>query len=337
MSAPRLGLFLSTQRPGEPDWDRALAEHLEQVALARDLGYASVMAGQHFLQGTFQALQNLPLLARVAAGADGMTIGPGIVLLTLLNPVELAETLATLDVIAGGRLVVGVGIGYRAVENAAFGVTGDRGRLFEAKLDVLRRLLGGEEVTASGPGYALDGARLALTPRTPPPIWIAANADAAVARAARLGDAWFLNPHANLAALERQVALFREERESAGLPPVATMPIMREVCVAETDEEAFATARPYLERKYSAYVQWGQSEVLPGEDTLRREWDELAGGGRFVIGSPETCAAQLRELVERLGVDHVVCRFQWPGMPQETVLRSMRLLAREVIPALSAA
>lgn len=336
MTAPSLGLFLSTQRPPTPDWGRALAEHLEQVALARELGFTSVMAGQHFLQTTFEALQNLPLLARVAAEADGMTLGPGVVLLTLLNPVELAETLATLDVIAGGRLVVGVGIGYRAVESAAFGVARDRAGLFEAKLAVLRALLVGEEVTAEGPGYRLEGARLALRPRTPPPIWIAANADAAVRRAARLGDAWFLNPHANLAALERQAAIFRAERAAAGLPPVATMPILREVCVAETDDAAFKSARPFLERKYAAYVQWGQSDVLPAEDSLRGEWDELAAGGRFIIGSPETCAAQIREHVERLGVDHIVCRAQWPGMAQKDVLRSMRLLASEVLPAVGA-
>jgi alkanesulfonate monooxygenase SsuD/methylene tetrahydromethanopterin reductase-like flavin-dependent oxidoreductase (luciferase family) len=106
--------------------------------------------------------------------------------------------------------------------------------------------------------------------------------------------------------------------------------------VAPSDEEALRIARPYLQAKYQAYVDWGQSEVLPGTDTLRRKFTELTAGGRFVLGSPDTCAALLTEHVKRLGVDHFVCRLQWPGMPQAQVLRSMRLLATEVMPALAA-
>ena len=82
-------------------------------------------------------------------------------------------------------------------------------------------------------------------------------------------------------------------------------------------------------------MQWGQSEVMPPDDTLRREFDELAGGGRFIVGSPETCARQVREHVERLGVTSLFFRFQWPGMPQELVLASMRRAAEEVFPRLN--
>jgi alkanesulfonate monooxygenase SsuD/methylene tetrahydromethanopterin reductase-like flavin-dependent oxidoreductase (luciferase family) len=330
----RLGLFLSGQHPPDRDPAEAIREHLDQVQLARELGFSSVFAGQHFLSDPFLMFQSIPLLARVAAAAEGMTIGTGIVLLPLLNPVEVAENAATLDAISGGRHVVGVGIGYRAVENAAFGAEHGRRKLMEDKLDVVRRLLAGEAVTADGPGYRLEGARLALVPQTPPPIWMAANGDAAVARAARQSDAWIVNPHTRLDELARQMAIFREERAAAGLPPAATTPIIKEVCVAETDEAAMAAARPWLKGKYDAYVGWGQSEVLPPADTLRREFDELTAGGRFVLGSPGTCAAILREHVDRLGVDHVICRVQWPGMPQEHVLRTLRLLAGEVLPAL---
>jgi alkanesulfonate monooxygenase SsuD/methylene tetrahydromethanopterin reductase-like flavin-dependent oxidoreductase (luciferase family) len=83
-------------------------------------------------------------------------------------------------------------------------------------------------------------------------------------------------------------------------------------------------------------VDWGQSDVLPRRDTLRRAFGELTAGGRFVLGSPATCVEALAEHVRRLGADHFVCRLQWPGMPQRAVLDSMRLLAREVLPALRA-
>lgn len=330
----RLGLFISAQHPVGIRPADALRDHLEQVALVRELGFDSVWAGQHFLSDPFQMFQSVPLLARVASEAEGMTLGPGILLLTLLNPVEVAENAATLDAIAGGRFVLGVGLGYRATENAAFGVGTGRGELFERKLDVVRRLLAGEAVTAAGAGFELEEASLALLPERPPPVWIAANSDKAVRRAARLGDAWLLNPHTTLDELERQVALFRDERETLGLPPAEQTPIIKEVCVAESDEAAMEAARPFLKGKYEAYVAWGQSEVLPGGDTLRREWGQLTGGGRFILGSPETCAAQIRAHVDRLGVDHLICRVQWPGMPQADVLRSLRLLASEVMPAL---
>lgn len=336
--AIRLGLFLSAQHPPGRSAAAAVREHLEQVELARELGFSSVWAGQHFLSEPFQMFQSVPLLARVAAAAEGLTVGPAIVLLTLLNPVEVAENAATLSAIAEGNFVLGVGLGYRAAENAAFGVShltaAQRAELFERKLDVVRRLLGGETVTARGEGFGLTEVRLALVPDRPPPIWMAANSDAAVRRAARLGDAWFVNPHTRLDELERQMRLYKETRAACALPPPVTTPVLKEVCVAETDEATLEIARPHLQSKYEAYVDWGQSDVLPRGDTLRREFADLTAGGRFVLGSPETCAALLADHVERLGADHFVCRLQWPGMPQRAVLESMRLLAREVLPAL---
>lgn len=324
----RFGLFVSAQHPADDDPGARLAEHLEQVRLVRDAGFRSVFAGQHFLPAPFQMLQPVPLLARLAAEAGDMRVGAGILLLPLLNPVEVAEAAATLDVLTGGRFVLGVGLGYRDVENAAFGVPPERVRVFREKLDVVRRLLEGEGVTASGHGYRLNGARLAPRPlqRPRPPIWMAANSDAAVRRAARLADTWFVNPHASVAEVERQLALFRSER---GSDP-DELPMLREVCVAQTDEEALAVARPHLAPKYEAYVEWGQSDVLPPSDTLRREWDELRAG-RFLVGAPETVAEQVRALSD-LGVTELVLRVQWPGMRQREVLRTLELLATEVLP-----
>jgi alkanesulfonate monooxygenase SsuD/methylene tetrahydromethanopterin reductase-like flavin-dependent oxidoreductase (luciferase family) len=334
----QLGVFLSGQHPPGVSPAAAVREHLEQVEAARELRFASVWAGQHFLSDPFQMFQSVPLLARIAAAAEGMTVGTGVLLLTLLNPVEVAENAATLAAIAGGSFVLGVGLGYRAVENAAFGLSGlsaaARARLFEQKLDAVRRLLAGESVTAAGRGFELNGARLSLLPDPTPPIWIAANSGPAVRRAARVGDAWFVNPHTRLDELERQMRIYRAEREAAGLPVGPLQPVFKEVCVAASDQAALEIARPHLKGKYDAYVKWGQSEVLPEGDSLRREFDELTAGGRFVVGSPQTCAAILADHVERLGANHFVCRLQWPGMPQREVLSSMRLLAQEVAPAL---
>lgn len=324
----RLGLFVAAQYPAGEDPAARLEEHLEQVRFVRDAGFRSVFAGQHFLPAPFQMLQSVPLLARLAAETGDMRVGAGILLLPLLNPVEVAEHAATLDVVTGGRFVLGVGLGYRAEENAAFGVPERRVRVFREKLNVVRRLFEGEEVTASGHGYRLERARLAPRPvQSPrPPIWMAANGDSAVRRAARLADTWFVNPHAALAEVERQLALFRAER---GSEP-EELPMLREACVAPTDEEAVAVARPHLVRKYDAYVNWGQSDVLPPTDTLRRGWDELRAG-RFLLGAPETVLEQIGAL-GALGVTELVLRVQWPGLPQRDAMRTLELLAGEVLP-----
>jgi alkanesulfonate monooxygenase SsuD/methylene tetrahydromethanopterin reductase-like flavin-dependent oxidoreductase (luciferase family) len=332
--APRFGIFLSAQHPPQMAASQIARDCCEQVRLARELGFDDVSAGQHFLSRPYQMLQVVPLLARIAAEAGGMRVCSGIILLTLLNPVEVAENAATLDAITDGRFVLGLGLGYRQEENEAFGLPARRLRVFEQKLDIVSRLLEGEVVTAEGHGFRLHEQQLAIRPsqRPRPPVWLAANTDNAVLRAARLADAWLLNPHTKLDELERQLGLYHAERERCGLLPADEIPIIKELYVGSDDASAMRAARPYLEDKYKAYVQWGQSEVLPEGDTLRQAFDELVQGGRFIVGGPETCARQVLEHVSRLGVTSLLFRFQWPGMPQELVLASMRRAAEEVFP-----
>lgn len=89
----------------------------------------------------------------------------------------------------------------------------------------------------------------------------------------------------------------------------------------------------YLSPKYAAYVRWGQSEVMPEGDTLDRGWEDLRAG-RFLVGSPATVAGQLAELERRAGVTTLFLRAQWPGMDPAHTLRTIRLMAREVMPRL---
>src|SRR5207249_5705031 len=86
-----------------------------------------------------------------------------------------------------------------------------------------------------------------------PLIWIGANADVAIRRAARLGDCWYINPHSTLATIERQIGLYRRALDEFGKPFPAELPMRREVFVAPTRAEAIRRAQPYLEEKYKAY------------------------------------------------------------------------------------
>jgi alkanesulfonate monooxygenase SsuD/methylene tetrahydromethanopterin reductase-like flavin-dependent oxidoreductase (luciferase family) len=335
------GIYLAAQHA-----DGALAErvdeHLEQVRAARDAGFVSVMAGQHHLSAPYQMLHPVPLLARAAAEAVGMFVGTGILLGALYNPVELADLGASMDAICRGRFILGLGLGYREVEYRAFGVTRQRRvALLEEALRIVPELWSGRSVTHHSERTDLDG--VAFTSRTTrrprPPIWLAANDDPAVLRAARLADAWLINPHAKLSVLRRQMTLFRAERERAGRPAPTVVPMLKEVCCAETREEAWADARPFLEEKYRNYVAWGQQRTLPaGEDDLDLPFDELQDD-RFVIGDPDDVIRQLRRFRTELGVNHLLLRMQWSGprgsLPQEKVLRTIRLIGEHVIPQLS--
>jgi alkanesulfonate monooxygenase SsuD/methylene tetrahydromethanopterin reductase-like flavin-dependent oxidoreductase (luciferase family) len=332
----KLGLALSVQHRPEDAQATRFQEHLEQVRVARGVGFDSVWASQHYLSAPFTYFQPIPTLARVAAEADGMRLGTGVLLLPLHHPVDVAEQLATLDVIAGGRLVFGVGLGYRDVENQALGLDPRSrvGRLVEG-LAVIERLWTGEPVTWEGAHFRLVDVRISLPPlqRPRPPIWLAANSDAGVVRAARLGDAWLMNPHSTLATLERQLALFRQTRAALGRPPAAEVPAIKECYVGPTRAGAFAEARGFLEPKYQAYRRWEQDKALPAGESFALDFEALARD-RFLIGDAEAVAGAIDRMGERLGVTTLILRVQWPGMEQAAVLRTIRLLGERVRPRL---
>lgn len=329
----RFGLGLSVQHlPEEPQAVR-FREHVEQVRLARAVGFSSVWASQHYLSDPFTYFQPIPTLARLAADARGMILGTGVLLLPLHHPVDVAEQLATLDVISDGRLVFGVGLGYRDVENRAFGHDPkDRVGRFVEGLDVVERLWSGEPVTYEGRHFSLRSTRISMRPlQSPrPPVWLAANGDVGVRRAARLGDSWLMNPHATLATLERQLELFRDTRRELGRPPALETPLIKECYVAPDTATALAEAAPFIGPKYAAYRRWEQDKALPAGESFDASFGELARD-RFIIGDPARVVDEIARYRERLGVTTLIFRVQWPGMHQEKVLRSIRLLGQKVL------
>ena len=162
---------------------------------------------------------------------------------------------------------------------------------------------------------------------------MAANNDRAVERAAEIGDTWVINPHATLATIARQMGLYRAALERCGKPFPAELPLMREICVAESREAAMRLARPSLEQKYKAYVAWGQQRALPSDDDMTQAFDELLRD-RFIMGSPEECADEVQRCIDETGANTMIFRVTWPGMPQEGILNSLRLLAEGVRPRL---
>src|SRR5712691_118484 len=263
---------------------------VQQTILARDAGFDAIASGHHYLSPPYQSLQNVPLLCRLAADAGDMQLILGIVLLPLLNPVQVAEEIATLDIMCEGRLIFGVGLGYREVEFEGFGVNprDNVGRMVES-LDLIKRLWTEDNVTFEGRFFQFHKATCTIRPvqKPHPPIWIAANADSSVARAGRLGYAWFINPHAALPTIERQWRLYKDAAAKAGHPIPATRPSIQELHVAPTREEAIATARPFLEAKYSAYPNGARTRCCRARNRSAsdsRNWRATASSS----GAPKT-------------------------------------------------
>jgi alkanesulfonate monooxygenase SsuD/methylene tetrahydromethanopterin reductase-like flavin-dependent oxidoreductase (luciferase family) len=331
----QIGLYLTNQHPVGTDMVEALRGQIRLLHRARDHGWDSVWAGQHFLP-TMAMTQPVPFLARLAAEAGEMRVGLGILLLALANPLEVAETFASLDVVSGGRFTLGVGLGYRDVEYDAFGIRRrERVRRLEENLRLVEALWAGDAVSADLPWCRLDRATLTILPvqRPRPPLWMAADSDRAVERAARMADTWIINPHATTSTIGRQLDLFDRVRREHGRPTLPELPAIKEVVCGPTRERALEMARPYLTVKYEAYRAWGQDAALPAGETFDLPFERLLQE-RFVIGTPDDCLLELLGWRDRLGVDHFIFRPFWSGMPVEAALESMDLLSRDVIPAL---
>lgn len=319
-----LSLLGLAQQPVGEDMRERLAEILRWVHEARETDFDYLMLGQHYLSSPFQAFQPVPLLARLVPESGDMRlvstlVGP------LHNPVDLAETWATLDVLSGGRVGLSIGLGYRDVEYRAFGVDrATRVRRMRDTVETLRDLWTGEPVTRSGDGFLLDRAVCTLAPlqRPHPPIWIAASADAAIQRAAGWGLDWNINAQATVPEVARQAAVYAAAARSPEPPRFA---MSRELFCAATTEEAIRVAGPYLANKYEVRKAWRSGAEAPAQPgTVEAE-------SPFILGDPDECARQI-ERYREVGVDRMHLRMNWPGMPLEASLRGLRLFATEVLP-----
>ena len=306
--------------------------HLEQFRFARDAGFEFVSWGQHWLIHPFQHFQPMSALARLSAEPGQMELVTGVLLLPMINPVQLAEEIATLDHICSGRFVFGVGLGYRAEEFDAMGVKmSQRAARFEEALDLIVKLWTEDEVTYEGKFYQVIRAQPTAKPyQIPHPrVWVAAMNEAPIIRAGRLGHTFFglgLETHESL---KTHAELWRSTLEEYGNPDPGELPIMRECFVNKSGQLARERARKAVEIKYGGYAKHG----LPtAKQALSKGIDSLLEDP-FIVGSPSECLEKLAALSE-LGVTHIDLRLQWPEMSQTEVLRMMDLVGERIIPSL---
>jgi len=331
----KVGLYIMTQFTPEAKV-AAMRENLrEQVRVARESGFASLWAPHHYATDPMQMLAPIPMLSFLLPEAEGMVIGPNILVQPLVNPVHSAEDAATLDLLSGGRYVHGIGIGYREAEFEAFNIrVSERVQRFTESIEIMRRLWTEERITYRGKIFTINDLGVGLKPiqRGGPPIWIAGVVDAAVKRAARLGDAWLITNFAHLDVLVPQMKIYRETLASAGKRFPVDVPITRECYVGPTRQQALEECKVALQYKYAAYSSWGLDKQSEGSESFDQPFEDFARN-RFLIGDKQFVADEIRRYNELLGVNHFIMRVQWPGLEQEKVLRTIRTLG-EIFAAL---
>ena len=307
---------------------------LEQCIKAEEWGYDSIWMQEH--HGVDEGYYPSPLvaLAGVAARTERVLLGTSVLILPYYHPIHVAEDAVMVDVISKGRMILGVGAGYREAEFAFFGVPfEERIRRFQEGLEVLHRAFTGEPFDYDGMFFRLSSVRLRPRSMQQPrlPIWVGGWGRVSLRLAARYGDAWIPGPTANLEKLKEALGQYREALKAEGKDPsTVEFPLLRELFVAANRSHK-EEALEHLRRMYMEdYVKWSHQNVAAGEEPsfegLMRD--------RFIVGYPDEVISALERFHSELGFNHLIARMHFHSMRQEAVLESMRLFAREVMPYL---
>jgi alkanesulfonate monooxygenase SsuD/methylene tetrahydromethanopterin reductase-like flavin-dependent oxidoreductase (luciferase family) len=347
MTAPKFGISFSFQAHrdlGEP-YDKAYREGLELAAEASRLGYHSIWASEHHGEADGYCPSPVVACAALAVAAPNCRIGQGVALAPLYgHPMRLAEDLAVVDNLSGGRIEIGLGQGYRPTEFEMFGWNyATRTRAFEESLDILEKAWTGEGFDYTGRIYTVKSGLLRPPPVTPgrPPLWIGAAHPKARARAVRRRAGFLVAPLAELGLVEHQFKSFDEEaaRQGAGRLPRA---VMREILVGDSAADAIKRHQPFIDEVYRVqykperigltYVDKATGERKPLTSDNPYFMSEAFMQERWFLGTPDEIAQKIVRWQERLNVDHLIFTPRPPGMPLRQAVEELEIVAKSVLP-----
>jgi len=295
-----------------------------QAELAERLGYGSFWLPESHFTGAGAMPAPLLRLAAVAARTRRLRVATTSYLLPVRHPLHVAAEVAELDQLSGGRVILGVGRGFRAALFRAFGVPAKEKRdRFEAALEVMRAAWRGEPVIsdeATGDGGSPGPVLLSPLPvqRPHPPIWVAGFGPKAVAQAGRLGMPDLASPIETLAQLARNYVRHREALAEAGHGPAEAVPVMRTVFV-HSDPRVLARADAALAKQAGALARAPLATLRRHADAAVEDW--------AIVGEPNRAADAVAALRAELGVTHLIVRPHVPGVPPEALAESLERIA----------
>ena len=334
-----LTLFVSPEHRQDENFSACFEEHMEQVRLARELGFDGLAIGNHLSYSDSAWFPPIESLMRLSTVAEGMTLSTCMLVLPMYHPLHVAQQAALLDIVTNGRFVLGVAQGWQEEEFRVLGID-FRERLgrFRESVTLMQRLWMEDSVDFAGKYFTANKLSLSLKPvRKPrPPMWFGGSVQQAVARAATLadttlGDSWVASSHLTEQVITEQAGVFRAKLAELGKPMPKEFPLLRNVVVAPDKETALREAGPFIADSYRVFGQWGLFTNVVGSGKEQLDFEELMAG-RVIIGSPEDCAEEIVRLSRTTGFTRLITRIQWYGMDQRTTLRTIELLATKVKP-----
>jgi alkanesulfonate monooxygenase SsuD/methylene tetrahydromethanopterin reductase-like flavin-dependent oxidoreductase (luciferase family) len=338
------GLITCQRYPGDARSDTELyAQAIDLAVEAEDLGFDSVWMSEHHFVDDAYLPSLLPLCAAIAARTTRVRIGTALLLAPMYNAIRLAEDAAVVDLISGGRLILGLGLGWREEEFEVFGVPmSERAARIEDTVAVLKQAWSGAPVTG-GSTISYPGPYVTTAPHAPggPPVWIGAISPPAVIRAGRIADG-FMATSPSAEGFARRIGWARDGLALAGRDG-ADFALSAHLSVFPFDgdpDAAWEAVRPFAH-----YVSWKYEDMEdarartgapPAPPPLTPEQEEQLRL-RTLVGPPESVADGIGRLARLADGDlHFIARLYWPGMPLEQQREAMRLFAEKVVPGVRA-
>lgn len=321
-------------------------EMFDLATLAEEVGFDTITIGHHHFQLGYPS-DPLTLMAAIAARTERLKVGTGIFQLPLHNPIRVAEQVATIDEMSGGRASIGVGLGWWDLEYEAFAIPmRERGARMEEALQIMRLAWTEENISWNGRFWSFPELTVYPRPvqRPNPPLYVAGGASASVDRAARLGDAWLCSPSETMSNAIRWSNVYKARRAELGKSPDW---FLRRYVWIGTDRAAIERdVLPAYVGGLMAHLREAAEDpenrallarIDAGEDVTAEIADD-----RLLWGAPEDIIRQTERYRELTGCDHVHVAFAM-GLPADTAFSYMgnyesisamvRLFGNEVIPA----
>ncbi len=335
----KFGLFTSAQaNSGDlgPETGQGFRDYLDFNIAAERLGFVSSFLVEHHFSGWNQVSATLMLLTALAMRTTRMRLGSAVMVLPWHNPVLLAEQAATLDLISGGRLDLGIGKGYRHSEFKGFAIAPDeaQARFDEALELMIRAFTERNRFSHRGRFWRFEDIVVEPPPaqKPHPPLWVAAGNAVSIRRAAARGFNLILDQYAAPELIAERIALYQAERKAHGLSfDPMQVAVARQVYVAQDEvDRAAALARQAAYTRRTVDVSRppaDASAAKTGSHVLA--YADKAGGTEehALFGTPDQIRAMLESL-ERAGAHYVLLTFAG-GMAQ------LQRFTREIMPAFS--
>ena len=309
---------------------------LEQVKLAEDVGFYSAWLSEHHFLDDGYCSSPMTMAAAMAARTNTIRIGTGALILTLHNPVRVAEDAATVDLISNGRFDLGVAIGYRKEEFDGLNIPiVQRPSRIEEGIEIIQKSWDEGPFTYEGKRFNFKNIDVTPKPlQLPIPLYIGAFEEPAIRRAGRLGLPLLIGPGRTIDMIKDTLFWYNDSAIEAGhnLEDIDHI-LLRETFVADTQEKALQGGTDYIINMYKFYFTLGVKIFVRGEQVQSLDdplFDHLAED-RFMIGTPDYCIDEIKKYNDETGINYIACRMVFPQAPHETISSCIELFGNGVI------